>query len=56
MNRTLTDSRSLSPMEAVAVLHMSYIVLSSDSEVTTGCSCCCVSENGNKCDHVENTA
>ena len=45
MNRTLTDSRSLSPMEAVAVLHMSYIVLSSDSEVTTGCSCCCKSEN-----------
>ena len=46
MNRALTDSRSLSPMEAVAVLHMSYIVLSSDSEVTTGCSCCYTSENG----------
>ena len=26
-------------MEAVAVLHMSYIVLSSDNDVTTGCCC-----------------
>ena len=32
-----SESRSLSPMDAVAVLHMSYMVLSSESEVTTGC-------------------